>query len=106
MTHTRIFLFFLFVFVSAFASAQSDSDLFTNHLKTRDMRPNIVLIVMDDVGIGDLAPLNHSSRDISMSFYESLLKRKTSVRLSNYYTHSFCTPARASILSGIDCTCL
>ena len=109
MTQTLYYAMFLMFFVVI--SAQSDSDLFGDRLKIRDARPNIVMVVMDDVGIGDLPPLNNSSSsrrrsDVSTPFYESLLGRKTSIRLSNYYTHSFCTPARASLLSGMDRTCI
>ncbi len=73
-----------------------------------EKQPNIVVLLMDDVGMRDLGPfpftnannsgVNRHGRDIEPPFYMSLQRR--GVSLGNYYTHALCTPSRAALLSG------
>ena len=55
--------------------------------------PNVIFILMDDVGMNDLGPF---STDLSFAtpFIDSL--SDNGVRLSRYYTNHICTPARVS----------
>jgi arylsulfatase A-like enzyme len=98
--------YLLTILLTYLVAIQAEIDLDSSGSQTQleNSRPNIVLIVMDDVGIGDLPPFNNDrggARDVATPFYDSLLERNNSIRLDNYYSHSFCTPARASLLSGL-----
>src|SRR5262245_21629002 len=60
-------------------------------------RPNIVLIVVDDLGYGELGC--YGGRDIPTPNIDSLAK--TGVRFtSGYVTAPFCAASRAAILTG------
>ena len=59
--------------------------------------PDIVHIVLDDIGMNDLW---HSS-DLPSSVMTNIKAlQEGGVELSNYYGQSFCTPARAALMSG------
>ncbi|KAH8062983.1 sulfuric ester hydrolase [Aureococcus anophagefferens] len=59
--------------------------------------PDIVHIVLDDIGMNDLW---HSS-DLPASVMTNIKAlQEGGVELSNYYGQSFCTPARAALMSG------
>jgi len=60
-------------------------------------RPNIVLIVSDDQGYHDLGC--YGARDVKTPTLDKIASEGT--RLTNFYvTCSFCTPSRASLLTG------
>jgi len=60
-------------------------------------RPNIVLIVSDDQGYHDLGC--YGATDVKTPTLDQLARE--GVRLTNFYvTCSFCTPSRASLLTG------
>ncbi len=60
-------------------------------------RPNIVLIVSDDQGYHDVGC--YGATDVKTPTLDQLAKE--GVRLTNFYvTCSFCTPSRASLLTG------
>ena len=60
-------------------------------------RPNVVLIVMDDMGYGDLG--SYGSPDIKTPNIDGLAKAGT--RLTQFYANaSSCTPTRAGLISG------
>jgi arylsulfatase A len=60
-------------------------------------RPNIVLILADDLGYGDLASYGHPT--IRTPRLDRLAQQ--GVRLTSYYSGSaLCTPARAALLTG------
>lgn len=59
--------------------------------------PNVVLIIMDDVGYGDLG--SYGAPDIKTPHIDSLATRGT--RLTHFYANaSSCTPTRAGLLTG------
>lgn len=59
--------------------------------------PDIVHVVMDDIGMNDM----WDSTDLPSSVMSNILSLKESgVELTNYYGQSFCTPARAALMSG------
>jgi arylsulfatase len=60
-------------------------------------RPNIVLIVADDMGYSDMGCYGG---EISTPNLDALAAR--GVRLTNFYTGPSCSPSRAMILSGTD----
>ncbi len=60
-------------------------------------RPNIVLIITDDVGYGDIG--SYGAPDIKTPHIDSL--GKTGTRLTDFYANgSTCTPTRAALISG------
>ena len=60
-------------------------------------RPNILLIITDDVGYGDLG--SYGAPDIKTPNIDSLAKRGT--RMTHFYANaSSCTPTRAGLITG------
>ena len=57
--------------------------------------PNILFVVIDDLGSGDLG--RHSS-NIDTPVLDQLVS--DGVNLENYYVLPYCSPTRASIMSG------
>ena len=62
-----------------------------------DSRPNIVLIVTDDMGYADIGSFGG---EIATPNIDSLAS--TGVRFTNFYTHASCSPTRSTLLSGVD----
>jgi arylsulfatase A-like enzyme len=61
-----------------------------------DPRPNIVVIITDDQGYGDLGI--HGNPKINTPHLDEFSKQ--SVRLKNFYVSPVCAPTRASLLTG------
>jgi arylsulfatase A-like enzyme len=59
-------------------------------------RPNVVLIITDDVGYGDLG--SYGAPDIKTPNIDSLAKNGT--RLTDFYAAPNCSPTRAALISG------
>ena len=59
-------------------------------------RPNVVLILTDDQGYGDLAC--HGNRQIKTPHLDRLHAR--SVRLTNFHVSPVCAPTRAALMTG------
>lgn len=67
--------------------------------KTGSQRPNIIFIITDDQGMGDLGSTGNpyiKTPNIDR-FYEE------SVHLTNYHVSTTCAPTRASIMTGRHC---
>jgi arylsulfatase A-like enzyme len=64
--------------------------------QAKPRRPNIILILTDDQGYGDLAA--HGNPWIQTPHMDRL--HAQSVRLTNYHTGTTCSPTRASLLTG------
>ncbi len=64
---------------------------------TPSSRPNILLIVVDDMGFTDLGSFGS---EINTPNLDKLAR--AGVRFSSFYTASTCSPTRAMLLSGID----
>ena len=60
------------------------------------MRPNILLIVTDDVGYGDIG--SYGAPDIKTPNIDRLAREGT--RFSDFYAAPTCSPTRASLISG------
>jgi arylsulfatase A-like enzyme len=63
----------------------------------RDARPNILLIVMDDMGFSDWGAFGG---EIKTPHLDRLAAE--GVRITNFYTAPTCSPTRAMLLTGID----
>src|SRR6188508_3675251 len=59
-------------------------------------RPNVVLIITDDVGYGDIG--SYGAPDIKTPNIDSLAKNGT--RLTDFYAAPNCSPTRAALISG------
>jgi arylsulfatase A-like enzyme len=67
------------------------------HAQSTAPRPNIVLIITDDVGYGDIG--SYGAPDIKTPNIDSLAK--AGVRFTQFYANgSSCTPTRAGLISG------
>ncbi|MAI77382.1 MAG: arylsulfatase [Deltaproteobacteria bacterium] len=60
-------------------------------------RPNIVLILADDLGFSDVAPYGS---EIATPTITALAEE--GVRFTNYHTAASCAPSRAMLLTGVD----
>ena len=60
-------------------------------------RPNIVIILGDDLGFADLGSFGG---EIKTPNFDNLAKE--GVRFANFYTHASCSPTRSMLLSGVD----
>ena len=63
---------------------------------TNATRPNVVLIITDDVGYGDIG--SYGAPDIKTPNIDSLAKNGT--RLTDFYAAPNCSPTRAALISG------
>jgi arylsulfatase A-like enzyme len=68
----------------------------SSHATAQSVRPNVVLIVTDDVGYGDIG--SYGAPDVKTPNIDSLAKG--GVRLTDFYAAPQCTPTRAALISG------
>jgi len=61
--------------------------------RSGDRRPNIVLIVTDDMGFADIGAFGG---EIATPNIDSLAN--AGVRFTNFYTHASCSPTRSMLL--------
>lgn len=64
-----------------------------------DNRPNIVLILADDIGYSDIGPYGG---EIDTPNLDRLAQN--GLRFSRFYSNNMCVPTRAALLTGIDAT--
>jgi len=67
--------------------------------EARSRRPNVILVMTDDQGYGDLGC--HGNRMIRTPMLDKLYA--SSVRLTDFHVSPLCTPTRASLMTGRDC---
>ena len=93
-------LFYLFAFASVLAAplatAASTDDASASSLAT-SQRPNIVLVLADDLGFSDLGSYGS---EINTPNLDAIAEE--GLRFSNYHTAANCAPARAMLLTGVD----
>ncbi len=65
--------------------------------KVQDKRPNIVIILADDMGYSDMGCFGSEIKTPNMDGLAS-----DGVRFTNFYTHATCSPSRSMLLSGVD----
>jgi len=73
--------------------------LFINQslIHANNEKPNVVLILVDDLGYGDLS--SYGAKDMSTPHIDALMKAGT--RFDQFYANcTVCTPTRASLLTG------
>ena len=86
-------LVLLFLTITGCYKESKDEET-SNQDKTR---PNILLIVVDDLGYTDLGAFGS---EIDTPNLDALAK--TGMTLTNYYVAPTCSPTRAMLLSGVD----
>lgn len=77
------------------SSAQPSSS--AQPLSSAQVRPNIVLILADDLGFSDLASYGS---EIQTPIITALAEQ--GVSFTNYHTGANCAPSRAMLLTGVD----
>lgn len=71
--------------------------LFASCNKTKEeSKPNVILVMVDDIGVGDLACLGNQI--IKTPNIDKL--HKESVRLTDYHVSPTCAPTRAAVMTG------
>jgi arylsulfatase A-like enzyme len=65
--------------------------------KINQKRPNIVIILADDMGFSDIGMFGSEIKTPNLDALAS-----SGTRFTNYYTHATCSPSRATLLSGVD----
>jgi arylsulfatase A len=60
-------------------------------------KPNIVLILMDDMGYGDIAPFNSQTPNRTPNLDRMA---REGMKLTSFYAAPVCTPSRAQVLTG------
>jgi len=62
----------------------------------KEAKPNVILIMTDDQGYGDLAC--HGNPVVKTPHLDRLYAE--SIRLTDFHVSSFCTPTRAALMTG------
>jgi arylsulfatase A-like enzyme len=60
-------------------------------------RPNVVLIIADDLGFSDIAPYGSEIQTPTLSALAD-----NGIRFTNYHTAASCAPTRGMLLTGVD----
>ena len=81
----------------AFALASTDAHLGPLPQREEGDRPNIVLILADDLGFSDIAPFGSEINTPTLSALA-----EAGVTFTNYHSAANCAPARAMLLTGVD----
>ena len=92
------FILVLIIFYSAFFTSHGIAFIGSNDKESffsKDMQPNIIWIVADDVGFGDLS---YNGAEYSTKNIDSLMKQ--GIVLNKHYVQPLCSPTRAGFLSG------
>jgi arylsulfatase A-like enzyme len=86
-------IFFLFM-TAVFSMSCSPR---SQEAKNKDTRPNILLIVADDLGYSDIAPFGGNVRTPVIGNLA-----KEGMLFSNFHVQATCSPTRSSLLTGND----
>jgi len=78
-----------FIFAAVLAGLQQT--------QAQSKKPNIILIVVDDMGYGDLGSYGSEIHTPNLDKLAS-----QGLRLKEFYNNAICAPTRASILTGQD----
>ena len=83
----------LFAFVTDSRAEQNDD----SSVESSNSRPNVIVILADDLGIGDLSC--YGATDLRSPHIDAL--GESGIRFTNFYANgSVCSPTRASLLTG------
>lgn len=90
--YQSIFVLFILYFYALFGG-----NVLAYEVKPKELRPNVLIIVADDLAFNDLGYLGG---EINTPNLDALAKK--GVILNNFHTASFCSPTRSMLLSGTD----
>lgn len=95
---TRITFFGMMMFFATGCVASNDGEeVETTNLGKEPTKPNIILIMADDLGYGDLSSYGHPT--IQTPIIDGLAK--SGLRLTSFYSGDpVCTPSRAALMTG------
>lgn len=82
--------------VFGFSSLRESTEAQINR-NSRDKRPNIIMVVSDDMGYADLGVFGS---EISTPNLDALAKE--GMMFTNFHTGATCSPSRAMMLTGVD----
>jgi len=83
---------------NAWSAALSLTLLFSHFANSQtDERPNVVLILADDLGFTDIAPFGSEINTPNIARLAA-----SGLSFTNYHTAANCAPARAMLLTGVD----
>ena len=88
MSQSKLYVFFILVFFFSTSNSQNTSI---------DSRPNIVIILADDMGYSDMGSFGGEINTPNMDALAN-----SGVRFTQFYTHGSCSPTRSMLLSGVD----
>jgi len=91
MNYLNLQKFILLTLFMVFSCANTQ-----NKKQLRGTRPNVILVMTDDQGYGDLAC--HGNTIINTPNLDKL--HSESVRFTNFHVSPFCTPTRAALMTG------
>jgi len=100
MTATRIILpalLLLGICHAAVTTAAVDTAAVDTAAGITGPRPNVVLILADDLGYSDIAPYGSEIQTPALSALAD-----SGVSFTNYHTAASCAPTRAMLLTGVD----
>lgn len=83
--------------LSAVASAADPAPATNPEIKTAPARPNILLVMVDDMGFSDLGAFGSEIRTPNLDALA-----QAGLRLTNFHTPPVCAPTRAELLTGVD----
>jgi arylsulfatase A len=67
------------------------------HAASAPSKPNLVIILMDDMGYGDITPFNPKSKNRTPNLERMA---REGMKLTSFYACPVCTPSRAQFLTG------
>ncbi len=67
------------------------------HAADAPTKPNLVIILMDDMGYGDITPFNPKTKNRTPNLDRMT---KEGMKLTSFYAAPVCTPSRAQVLTG------
>lgn len=77
----------------------SDTEEKEGNKNSKEDRPNIILIMTDDQGYGDVG--FHGNANIQTPNIDKLAQE--SIRFTNFHSGTTCSPTRAGLMTGINC---
>jgi arylsulfatase A-like enzyme len=97
MYRFKIYVSSLFVFMSCSSDPETDSST-TPIEEPEQSRPNIMLIIADDMGMDASPGFNFGTIKPNMPNLQNLIN--TGIRFNNLWSNPTCTPTRSTILTG------
>lgn len=88
----------LFLFLASAACAQDNEILPVAAVHQGERRPNVIVVLTDDQGYGDLAC--HGNPILQTPHLDKLYRE--SVRFANFHVAPMCTPTRGQLITGLD----